>query len=251
VSLIGIVRLTWPALFLVPLGLFAGKYCWLDFVDPAYHSLLWLHQHMLTVVATLGALSIAAAVHRFARSQLGLRRLRRFAAEPPDRVARVFSAANLQWTYIQSDRSFCFTTFEGPTVFISSKLALELSEEQLAMVVDHERLHIVRKDPLRALLWHLFFAALIVPGFQGIEEALHRARETRVDELVGSSLHLHSEYASLRASLAQHKEQMRRASIITPSAIVTACVSLFLLGVVGLSQVWFSVTMPYLMLHHC
>ena len=248
-------------MFLVPLGLIAGHFCAVRFVDPVYHGLLWLHERMPSIVIALGIVSFVAAIMRFASIQGQLHKLRRFEVAPPQRIHNAQLPDYVRLAYIGAYQKFCFTTFFGPQVVISSGLEQSLSDGQLFMVLQHEREHLRRGDPMRALLWHLVFAALIFPGFEPLERALHRARERRVDQIVAMAADHPSEYETLKRTLGRQKDEpdaafcsrareMRTLSRSWGTSL-TALVPISMLALLVLSHQWFVQSFPFLVQHHC
>lgn len=225
-----------------------------------YHGLVALHARMPLVFVALGMISLALAVIRFAGIQHQLRELRRFEVAPPQRVREAALTGISSIAYIRAPQKFCFTTILGPQVLISSGLETSLTNEQLVMVLEHEREHIRRGDPLRALLWHLLFAALILPGFGLLERALHTARERRVDKRVAMVSAHPSQYETLKEALARRKDSPddaiwsgslggRPSHAWRPALI--ALVPLSVLVLLSFSHEWFIQAQPFLIQHHC
>jgi len=264
-------RLLWPLLFLLPLGVFAGRFCWIGLVDPVYHSWLSLHERFELVLVLLALLTIAVAVYRFIVVQRSLRALIRLSQPPPARVERAFMGRNLpalQLLYVPANQAFCFTIFNGPTVVMSSAFEEQISDEELDFVAMHEALHVWRRDPWRALAWHLGLAMLILPGFEGIEEGLHIARERAVDAQVQARTstdryrdllsRLSGKRGIANAPLCTNALARRRNGAFNKGRlgfwtvrVLPAAISVALLGLVASSHAAFTQSLPYLETHHC
>ncbi len=269
-----LLRAGWPLLFLIPLGALAGRFCWLDFADPVYHGLVWLHERFVLVILLLAAASIAAAFYRFVRLQTTLRTLIELGSEPPDRLLRIFAIEDslfdtkLMVLYIEAANPFCFTSFSGPRVFISRGFETRLTDRELSLVARHELFHAMRRDPWRSLAWHLFFAALILPGFDAVEQALYQARERKIDAIVAKGDA--ATYETLLANCSPRRDKQfgtictaavgggamlrgqRNASadylwLQAGPATVSGAVLVLLL----FSHELFSSHLPYLLAHHC
>ena len=270
------VRALWPLIFLVPLGLFAGRLCWINIIDPAYHSLIWLHERLLLLLATFAVLSVSFAAYRFVRVQDNLRLLLSFRSETPKDIARIFSEAaevqrvSARLDFIDVPTRFCFTIFSGPSIIISRGFAEGLSAEQLAMVAQHEVLHVQRRDPWRSIAWHLFFAGLVLPGFEAPEMLLHLRREHAVDTAVVNQTHNAPAYQELLRHCSKRRDRAYGAICTTGVGLHSqardmdqaaptylwerafpAMVSVTTLALVLFSHSIFMKTLPYLQAHHC
>ncbi len=268
------LRMLWPVVFFLPLGILAGNFCSIKIVDPLYHSMLWLHARLPTLLVIMAIISIVVAVLRFHRLQTGLGVLSSFSVTPPEAVNRVFQweaaklrvQANIQ--YIDVPRRFCFTTFNGPTIVLSRGFLEGLSFDDLTFVARHELLHVVRKDPWRSLAWHLLFAGLVLPGFEAIEQLLYLRREHQVDVKV--SLEKQEQYSDLLRRCSPRRDQAYGSictSGVGPSVRVRemdhasteyiweqalpAMVAAGLLLLVVFSHEFFTASLPYLQTHHC
>ena len=257
-----IARVLLFAVLLVPLGLLAGRFCSIDVVDPVYHGLLWLHEHLLILVVTFGAVSAATAILRFARISEQLRALEMLSSETPTAVARAFARVTYQRrpaavVYVDVPAVFCFAVF-GRRVMISRGFTELLDDDELRLVAEHEVLHAERGDPLRALLWHLFFAALVVPGFDRLEAILYARRERAVD-LRARSLDPPGYDALIerfdttmcgRAPVAAFRTSGLQAVQVV-QALVPAAAPLAFLAMLLTSQILFTSNLSYLLAHHC
>lgn len=252
-------------IFFVPLGVFADRFCFVDFIDPTYHALLWLHVRLPLILVSLSLVSAAFAALRFTRIQGQLRALVALRSSPPAHVEDAFFSAAayagshpLKLVYIAVPIPFCFTVFGGRIVVSRGLLDL-LEPVELALIARHESLHVKARDPLKALLWHLVFAALIVPGFEPLEEVLYQRREREVDRRVN------------RAAPATYDRLLRRfrgamcratpgasfrsihpiAAGTVARALLPVSVPAMLLLLLAASHIAFIDNLAYLQLHHC
>jgi len=269
-----LLRMLWPLVFFLPLGVFAGKFCWINIVDPAYHSMLWIHERLPLLLVTMAFISIVAATIRFNRLQTSLSILSSFDAPLPETVNQTFQSeaaklsAQADVQYMDVSRRFCFTTFNGPTIILSRGFVESLSLEELTLVARHELLHVARKDPWRSLAWHLFFAGLILPGFDAIEQLLYLQRERQVDRKVSAADE--KQYSELLRRCSPRRDQAYGSictSGIGPSVraremdhtsreyiwerALPAMVATGLLVLVVVSHAFFTASLPYLQTHHC
>ncbi|MHB8432333.1 MAG: M48 family metalloprotease [Candidatus Tyrphobacter sp.] len=259
-----LVRVLWLIVFLIPLGFFADRFCYVNLVDPMYHGLMWLHERLPQLFVVLGVVSVATAAFRYVRIQGQLRALVALCSDPPDAIREAFDTAAsgrvaVDVVYIDAEPSFCFSIVGGRVV-ISRGFAELLRPKELRLVAEHEVLHIVHRDPLRALLWHLLFAAMIVPGFESLEEVLYNRRERAVDI---SSRNLDSAiYDSLlrrfnstmcndvpRSAFRTRGEPVNTASAL--HALAPTAIPITLLILLLASHVLFVQNLPYLRTHHC
>lgn len=258
------VRLLWIVLFVVPLGFFADRLCYIDAVDPTYHALLWMHENMGYLFAGLAAFSAAVAFARFLRIQGQLGALDTLRSETPASVRDAFGHAAARigvrafdLLYIDVPMVFCFSVFGG-RVAISRGFAELLSTPELQLVAAHELRHLRAADPLKALIWHLVFAALIVPGLEPLEEALYQRRERHADlsvsradqplyqALLGrfrTAMCASTPSAAFRSLNLQQKSAFRA---FAPTALPLALLLLLVTTHVILVQ-----NLPYLQSHHC
>jgi len=269
-------RASWPLIFLLPLGIVAGQLCWINIVDPTYHGLLWLHERLISVLIILAIVSVSVATYRFFRVQDSLRLLLSLRAEPPADLERIFSTeadaqrVNAQLQYIDIPHRFCFTIFSGPSIIVSRGFIEQLDPRDLAMVAKHEVLHVRRRDPWRSIAWHLFFAGLVLPGFEPLETILHLRRERAVDTSVVQRSddaqgyhnllkrcstrrdHSHGAICTNRIGAdnqARYLDQVPQGYLWKRSA--PALISLATLALVFVSHSFFLTNLQYLQTHHC
>jgi Zn-dependent protease with chaperone function len=257
-----VARLLWLLLFLIPLGVFADRFCYISIVDPLYHGLMWLHERLPIIFAILGAASALAAGLRFSRIQGQLRGLEMVRSTPPPAVQEAFEQAraagtNLEIVYVDVSNVFCFTAIRDRVIIARGFVEL-LDEHELVLVAKHEAAHIARQDPLRALLWHIFFAALIVPGFERLEEILYARRERSVDRAVARTDPIAYDALLTRFSTAMcgtpgaaFRAPVAREGLNLIRALAPAAIPIALLILLVTSHVLFVENLPYLRLHHC
>lgn len=257
-----IARVLWLLLFVIPLGVFADRFCYISFVDPLYHGLMWLHERLPMLFIAFGALSAFAAALRYSRIQGQLRALEMMRSTPPRAVREAFDLASaeraaVELVYVDVPTVFCFTVIGGRVV-ISRGFAELLNEDELRLVAKHEAAHISRQDPLRAILWHVFFAALIVPGFERLEDVLYARRERGVDLFVsrGDPLAYNALVGRFVSTMCSMPGAAFRSGapgqgagavrILAPTAVPIALLTLLIV-----SHVLFVQNLPYLRMHHC
>jgi Zn-dependent protease with chaperone function len=183
-----LARVLWPVALLVPLSWWADRGCNLAGVDPLYHAVMWVHERLgwCLAVLAIGSASVVAVQIIVARQHfLALVRL----AEPMprrlegivDRVAREFGVDGPQVVYLDIDAEVATTVF-GSTILLSRGFVERLADDdETELVVRHELAHVARRDGTLGVLWHLAFAALLIPGFGRLEAALHAGRERRAN----------------------------------------------------------------------
>lgn len=259
-----LVRLLWVVLFILPLGLFANRLCYIDVVDPTYHALLWMHERMGYLFAGIALPSVSLAFARFVRIQGQLRALDTLRSptpthirEPFTQVAAAVGTRRFDIVYVDVPMVFCFSVFGGRVV-ISRGFSEALTGPELRLVAFHELHHIRAADPFKALIWHLVFAALIVPGLEPLEDGLYQRRERRIDLSVSigdqtlyqsllsrfrSAMCAATPSAPLRAFEMPGKRALRT---FLPTALPVA-----LLVLLVTSHVVFVQNLPYLRAHHC
>ena len=261
-----LIRILWAIIFILPLGFFADRLCYVDLADPAYHSLLWLHERLPVIFAALAIISVGAALLRFMRIQGQIRSLELLSSPTPDAVSDAFEAAaarvgcpQLTFIYIDVSAVFCFAIVSGRVVISRGFVEQLHGEEELQLVAAHEMLHVRRADPLKALLWHLFFAAWIVPGFEPLEEAFYAGRERRTDRIsralepqrydalltrFGAQMCNGTPGAAFRLVSTQRGAHVLRglAPLLIPASLLSLLIA---------SHVMFVQNLQYLQTHHC
>lgn len=88
----------------------------------------------------------------------------------------------------ENDQPHAFTAGLGsPQIFISTGLMNQLDHRELSIVVQHERLHQQRRDPLRLWLFNLLVCVLGRSSRRQLSEAMELAIEQSVDARVAIS----------------------------------------------------------------
>lgn len=85
--------------------------------------------------------------------------------------------------FVDTAKAMCFTLPGVDRIVISRGFLQSHSPESLSHVLSHEYQHLKHRDGLRGVLWRCAFAALMLPGSEVIERALHRRRERRATAL--------------------------------------------------------------------
>lgn len=266
------VRTLWPVVFLVPLGFWAGRDCALSITDPVYHALLWAHERIWMIWAALALLSVGSAAARVFGAERGVSVLLDFASEPTSDVQSIFNETrswlNMSAGLVVLDlpARIAFPHWRRNAVVISSGVLRGLTRSEVRLVMLHELEHLRRRDQWRALVWHVFFALLILPGFSAIEQLLNRRRERSVDDMC--RLASSTTYARLLERNTIRRDKLY-GSICTSKVGVPglaglnaapqyladrtlpAALSVLVLALVLLSQMLFISALPFLETHHC
>jgi hypothetical protein len=260
-----LARALWPVVFLVPLSWWAERGCGVAGVDPLYHTAVWAHERLGWFVVALAAVSAAVVVAQLVVARVRFARLRAVAAAPPARLHAAFERASAELgvalptvLYLDLAVPIAATVF-GRTVLLSRGFVEPLADLDLDLVVRHELAHVRRHDASAGVLWHLAFAALLVPGFEPLERRLHArrercaslmaaaGREERYLDLMGRLARGANLCADARLGLeaAARKPNDRRLAWIAPVVVATLAVAL------PLSHLTFRHDLPYLLSHHC
>jgi TonB family protein len=108
--------------------------------------------------------------------------------------------------------------FFDPVVVIPNALIAELAPTDLQRIIEHERAHIRRKDPLSNLVQRLIEAGLFFnPWVRFAGACVCAERETACDDWVVEKIGDPGEYAACLATLA-HAARPSRVPLLTPSA---------------------------------
>jgi hypothetical protein len=259
------VRALWPIVFLIPLSWWADRGCGFAGVDPLYHATVWIHERLGLFVAALALASIALVIGKIVVARLRFARLLDLAEIMPERVERAFATAGAELrvraprvAYLDVSLPVATTVF-GPVILLSRGFANTLDDDELLLVARHELVHASRHHATAGVLWHLVFAALLLPGFEPLERRLHAAREreanTRAAEareqkyltLIGRltpGASLCAE-AGLGLEAAARRPEDRWLAWFAPLIIILLAVAL------PLSHREFMHDRPYLLSHHC
>ncbi|MDQ6943314.1 MAG: hypothetical protein M3169_12475, partial [Candidatus Eremiobacteraeota bacterium] len=177
------VRALWPVVFLIPLSWWADRGCRFAGVDPLYHTTLWFHERLGWFVAALALVSAAVVVAKIVVARRRFAGLKQLAEPLPARLQRALERASAELgiavpavLYLDVAAPIATTVF-GRTILFSRGFAAPLDDGDLELVVRHEVAHVQRHDATAGVLWHLAFAALLIPGFEPLERRLHARRE--------------------------------------------------------------------------
>lgn len=248
---------------LFPLSLASDRFCSFALSDAAYHTFLDLHLFLPQALVLAAFLSIATVVFRIGVVRDRLRVLSTYASEAPAEVYDAFAreARRLGITlpslaYVDSTAPICFTAFDfrAPRVFVSRGFVDGLDDTELRLLAHHELVHVRDRHATWNVFWHVAFAALVLPGFGGIERALRYRRE--VDANVSAARIDPLRYERLLARRARERralcfegtrERARPGIVATlaPLAVFAFFIALFI------SHADFMHDLPYLTSHHC
>ena len=261
------LRAVWPLLFIVPLWAGLRRLCWSHPAHLMLHATMTLHEELPAILLAAAFVSVGIVIFKLASVNASLQTLRALAGVMPAglRVALQTETAALDMpeptvTYLEIETPICYTVMPGPAILISRGFIRGLDEAELALVIRHELVHVQRRDPLRGLLWHLGFSALLIPGFGGLERWLYDRRE-RCTNVIAGTLHearfeklarrvrhaeigiersLGNAYAGALQSLAA-----RRFVFIQPAIAISVFFALIA------SHLYFLSALPMLEHHHC
>ncbi|MDQ2909200.1 MAG: hypothetical protein M3R44_07620 [Candidatus Eremiobacteraeota bacterium] len=257
-------RWLWLLVFLVPLTLFAGRFCWFGPTDDVYHGLVDLHRFLPELIVAAAAVSISNVLFRIVRIRDRLKLLAAVATQPPrallsafETEAGRFATAVPQLAYVEAETPFCFTDFSvrHPKVFVSRAFIVDLSEVELRLVARHELVHLRHRHPTWNFFWHVTFAAMLLPGFEALEHELRNRREHSANVLASELEPLAYERLLLRRARERRSfcsdpgHERPRRSIVSIAGAPAAFVALFI--ALGISHADFMHELPYLVAHHC
>jgi Zn-dependent protease with chaperone function len=258
-------RALWPVVFLIPLSWWADRGCRLAGVDPLYHTTLWIHERLGWFVAALAIVSATVVVGKIVVARLRFARLKLLAEPLPARLGRAIERASAELRtavptvlYLDVAAPIATTVF-GRTILFSRGFAEPLADGDLELVARHEVAHVQRHDATAGVLWHLAFAALLIPGFEPLERRLHARRERAANvtaangrqerylSLVDRMAHGADVCADARLGLeaATRRPGDRWLVWFAPLAVLALAVAL------PLSHAAFRHDLPYLLSHHC
>lgn len=260
-----LIRALWPIVFLIPLSWWADRGCGLAGVDPLYHATVWMHERLGAFVAALAFASVALVIGKIVIARVRFSRLLNLAEIAPERVQRALAAAGAELrvcaprvAYLDVNLPIATTVF-GPVILLSRGFANALDDDELLLVAKHELVHASRHHASMGVLWHLAFAALLVPGFEPLERRLHAAREREANataaqareekylQLIGRLTHGASlcADAGLGLEAAARRPEDRWLAWAAPLVIILLAIAL------PLSHREFVHDRPYLLSHHC
>ena len=206
------IRIAWLMIFLIPLVPLAGRFCNLLPTDAIYHSLVFLHEQLPLIIAAFVTASAIATLIKLARVRGRIQSLLALASPLPGRIqviawreAQMLRMRLPQIVYLDVPEPLCFASIGGPLVFLSRGFVEALSDDDLTLILRHEMTHVRHRDPLRGVLVHLAFGALLVPGFEAIERALYLMRESHADAVAAQ--YGPEKYDSLLARLSSASKQ--------------------------------------------
>lgn len=182
-----LARILWPVAFLVPLSWWADRGCNVVGVDPLYHSIMWVHERLGWFLGCLAITSASLVAVQIDLARRRFRTLLRLAEPTPerlqaiiDRAARDFGVDYARVVYLDMDSAIATTVFAS-TILLSRGFLHRLDDDEIELVVRHELAHVARRDGTVGVVWHLAFAALLIPGFGRLEASLHAGRERRAN----------------------------------------------------------------------
>ena len=224
-----------------------------------------MHERLGLFVALLVLASVVLVIGKIVLARLRFSRLLDLAEIMPKRVQRAFARAGAELrvreprvAYLDVSLPIATTVF-GPVILLSSGFANALDDDELLLVARHELVHASHHHATLGVLWHLVFAALLLPGFEPLERRLHAAREREANAraaemreakylaLVGRFAHGASlcAEASLGLEAAARRPEDRWLAWAAPLVIILLAVAL------PLSHREFMHDRPYLLAHHC
>ena len=258
-------RALWPIIFLVPLSWWADRGCSIVGVDPLYHSVIWIHERLGWFIALLAVISAMVVATKIIVARVRLRRLLALCETPPPRVVEAFNRASLELgirlptvAYVNLPTPLATTVF-GPIVLISRGFIDGLSSRDLRLVARHEIAHAGHHHARSGVLWHLAFAALLIPGFESLERRFHADREQQAnllaahgdekaylelmrDMALGATL---CSDAGLGLESAARRPEDAWLMWVTPAIVIVLAVAL------PLSHLAFRHDLAFLTSHHC
>ncbi len=261
-----VARWAWPLIFLIPLTLVAGRGCRFPGVDAAYHSVLWMHENLPALYVVAAAMAAVAVAIRVARARARAATLFALATPLPPALEKAFAMESARLSvavpalaYLDVAAPLCFALVgRRSSVVVSRGFVEGLDAEELAMVARHELLHIKHRDPLQGFVWHLAFAALILPAFSALERWLTSRRELRTNLEAADVDPDPDRYARLLASQARERRSLCVEAIGAParsrgllSALAAPAMVLIVLASLALSHAWFLDHLSYLSARHC
>ena len=226
---------------------------------------LWVHERLGWFVALLAAASVITVVVKIIVARRRFANLLDLAEVAPTRVTRAFSRAAAELgvavpkiAYLDVTDRIATTVF-GPVILLSRGFSDALDDTELLLVARHELVHASQHHATVGVVWHLTFAALLLPGFEPLERRLHALRERHANTVAAAARE--EPYLKLIARVAGGavlcagaglglEASSRRAADrwlmwIAPALLVLLAVSL------PLSHAEFLHDRTYLLAHHC
>jgi len=257
-------RWAWPGLFFIPLTPVAGRGCQFAGVDPAYHSMLWMHENLAMLYFAAALIAAVAVGLRVARARARAGALFSLATPAPEILESAFvaEAARLSLdlpriAYLDVAAPLCFVLVgPRPAVVVSRGFADDLDADEARMVARHELLHVTHRDPARAFAWHLVFAALLVPAFSDLERWFAARRELRTNLAAADGDP--DRYAALLVSRAREQRSLCIGGLGAPErrgsrrlAFAQPVIALLVFAGLALSHASFLDHLAFLSTHHC
>ena len=259
------VRALWPVVFLIPLSWWADRGCWVAGIDPLYHTTVWVHERLGWFVAVLAGVSAVVVAAKIIVARSRFARLRLFAEPLPARLRHAIEVAAAELgiavpsvLYLDVAAPIATTVFRR-TILFSRGFTEPLDDADLELVARHEIAHVRRHDATAGVLWHLAFAALLVPGFEPLERRLHARRERAAN--VTAAIGQQERYLLLLSRMSHGADMCAEARLgleaatrrpedrwlmwFAPIVVVALAVAL------PLSHAAFRHDLPYLLSHHC
>lgn len=249
----------------MPLSWWADRGCAYAGVDPLYHATVWVHERLGWFVAALALTAALVVAAKIAVARVRMGRLLALAEPGPRRLDAAFARASAETgialprvAYLDVSAPIATVVF-GPVVLLSRGFVDAVDDEELELVARHELVHAHRRDPAAGVLWHLAFAALLIPGFAPLERRLHARRERRAN--AAAAERREERYVALLSRFARGADLCAQARLgleaaarrpedawlawIAPLAVAALVVAL------PLSHLAFRHDLPYLLSHHC
>ncbi|BDE07210.1 hypothetical protein WPS_24860 [Vulcanimicrobium alpinum] len=259
------IRALWPVVFLVPLSWWADRGCGLAGVDPLYHATVWVHERLGWFIGALAATSAGVVVAKIVVARMRFARLGHVAEPLPGRVRAAFERASVALgvavptvLYVDLAAPIATTVF-GRTIVLSRGFVEPLEDADVELVARHELVHVRHADATAGVLWHLLFAALLIPGFEPLERRLHAGRERSANVIAAAGGE--ERYVALLVRLAHGTNLCVEARLgleaaarrpedrwlvwAAPLAVTSLAVAL------PISHAAFRHDLPYLLAHHC
>lgn len=222
-----------------------------------YHAMVRLHEQLPQELAAASILAVLYSAGLAWHSRLKFAALLALAQEPPSDVRTAFAGESTDLAvamplleFLPVDQPLCFA-FDSKTIVMSRGFFEGLDAQDIRLVARHELLHLKRQDPLQGILWHVIFAGLLFPAFDGIERKLSLRRERNVHLLAGQSDP--ERYSALlrcthlRQAICVEPALARRSKLETSAPVI----ALILLLALMCSHMIFLSTLQYLLKHHC
>ena len=178
--------------------------------------------------------------------------------EALERASAALSVAAPRVLYVDLTTPIATTVF-GRTIVLSRGFIEALDDADLDLVVRHEVAHVRHGDATTGVLWHLAFAALLVPGFEPLERRLHAGRERaanltaaqgneeRYIALIGRMSRGADLCADARLGLEAAARRPEDRWLVWVAPLAVSCLAVAL----PLSHAAFRHDLPYLLSHHC